>query len=112
MDTVNDLDDSEVKTGFLVLIKRLWPHFLIYNSYAFTVSTLFINIVIIAGIMWPADMPNAFAVHASELGLLTGTSIYIIAFSGILFGSLADKFSRIKLMAFVEMIYGIGLFFN
>ncbi|NVM34310.1 MAG: MFS transporter [Candidatus Lokiarchaeota archaeon] len=106
------MDDSEVKTGFLVLIKRLWPHFLIYNSYAFTVSTLFINIVIIAGIMWPLDMPNSFAVHASELGLLTGTSIYIIAFSGILFGYLADKFSRIKLMACVELIYGIGLFFN
>ncbi len=99
----------EEKTGFLLLIKRLWPHFLIYTSYAFIISTLFINIVIVSGIMWPGD---TFADHAGELGILTGTSIYIIAFSGILFGVLADKFSRTKLMAIVEMTYGIGLFFN
>ena len=100
---------TEEKTGFSLLIKRLWPHFLIYTSYAFTISTLFINIVIVSGIMWPGD---TFADHAGELGILTGTSIYIIAFSGILFGVLADKFSRTKLMAIVEMTYGIGLFFN
>lgn len=99
----------EEKTGFLILIKRLWPNFLIWNSYAFTVSMLFINIVIVAGIIWPGD---TFANHAGELGILTGTAIYMIAFSGIIFGFLADKFSRTKLMAFVEVIYGIGLFFN
>jgi len=54
----------------------------------------------------------AFELHAGELGILTGTSIYIMAFSGILFGALADKVSRTKLMAFVELIYGIGLLFN
>ena len=100
---------TEEKTGFLILIKRLWPHFLIYNSYAFTVATLYINIVIVSGIMWPGD---TFADHAGELGILTGTSIYILALSGILFGVLADKFSRIKLMASIELIYGFGLFFN
>ena len=112
MDAVEISDGLEERTGFILLIKRLWPHFLIYNSYAFTVSVLFINIVIIAGIMWPGDIPYAFENHAGELGLLTGTSIYIIAFSGIIFGTLADKFSRIKLMGLAELIYGIGLFFN
>ena len=109
MNSEIDSEVTEEKTGFLILIKRLWPHFLIYNSYAFTVATLFINIVIISGIMWPGD---TFADHAGELGILTGTSIYIIALSGILFGALADKFSRIKLMANIELIYGFGLFFN
>ena len=111
--TINDSsEDFEEKTGFIRLIKRLWPHFLIYNSYAFTVSALFINIVYIANIIWASDAPFAFEFHASELGVLTGTSIYIMAFSGILFGALADKFSRTKLMALVELIYGIGLLFN
>lgn len=112
MDAVEISDSSEERTGFISLMKRLWPHFLIYNSYAFTVSVLFINIVIIAGIMWPGDIPYAFETHAGELGFLTGTSIYIVAFSGIIFGTLADKFSRIKLMGIAELIYGIGLFFN
>ena len=75
MDAVEISDSLEERTGFISLIKRLWPHFLIYNSYAFTVSTLFINIVIIAGIMWPGDIPYAFENHAGELGFLTGTSI-------------------------------------
>ena len=112
MEPFNALEHNEKKTSFLALIKRLWPHFLIYNSYAFTVAALYINIVIIAGIMWPNDKPFAFELHASELGLLTGTSIYMIALSGIFFGILADKFSRIKLMAIVELLYGIGLFIN
>ncbi|MFX1419268.1 MAG: MFS transporter [Promethearchaeota archaeon] len=100
------------KTSEVSEARTLWPHFLIYINYAFTVSVLIINIVIIAGIMWPGDIPFAFELHAGELGILTGTSIYIIAISGILFGYLADKFSRTKLMAFVEITYGIGLFFN
>ncbi len=102
--------DIKEKTGFFVLIKRLWQHFLIYNSFAFTAATLFINIVIVSRIMWPP--PDTFANHAAELGILMGTSMYIVALSGILFGVLADKVSRTKLMAIVELIFGIGLFFN
>jgi MFS family permease len=101
--------EEEEKTGFFILIKRLWQHFLIYNTFAFTAATLFVNIVIVSGIMWPGD---TFADHAGELGILTGTSMYVVALSGILFGVLADKFSRTKLMAIVELIFGIGLFFN
>jgi MFS family permease len=103
-------EDSEQKTGFIVLIKRLWPNFLIYSSYAFTVAALYINILLVARIMWP--IPNAFAEHSGELGILTGTSVYMIAISGILFGILADKYSRTKLMVWIEVIYGFGLLFN
>ncbi|MFX1390523.1 MAG: MFS transporter [Promethearchaeota archaeon] len=110
---ISDITNTtEEKTGFLVLIKRLWPHFLINNTYAFTVAMLYINIVIVAGIMWPSDIPFAFELHAAELGILTGTSVYMIAVSGIIFGGLADRHSRIKLMALVEFIYGMGLLFN
>ena len=101
--------EPEKKTGFFLLIKRLWQHFLIYNTFAFTAATLYINIIIVSGIIWPGD---TFADHAGELGILTGTSIYIMAFSGILFGVLADKLSRTKLMVIVELTFGIGLFFN
>jgi len=101
--------EMEEKTGFFILIKRLWPHFLIYNSFAFTLATIFINIVIISGMMWPGD---TFADHAGELGILTGTAAFMVALSGILFGVLADKVSRAKLMGIVELIFGFGLFFN
>ncbi|MFX1454851.1 MAG: MFS transporter [Promethearchaeota archaeon] len=108
MDSVVNSEVKE-KTGFYILVKRLWQHFLVYGTYAFTVSVLFINIVIISGIIWPGD---SFADHASELGIFTGTAMYVMALSGILFGILADKYSRIKLMALVEFIFGISLFLN
>ncbi|MHA2120396.1 MAG: MFS transporter [Promethearchaeota archaeon] len=103
---------EEEKAGILKIVTRLWPNFLIYNSHAFTASMLFINIYIVAGIMWPGDLPNAFEMHAVEMGILTGSSIYLAAISGILFGVLADKFSRIRLMAVVELLYGFGLLLN
>ena len=109
MNSVNDSEIVEEKTGFFILIKKLWPHFLIYNTWAFTASMLVINIVLVSNIMWPGD---TFIDHAAELGILIGASVYIMAFSGILFGILADRFSRIKLMAIVEGIFGIGLFAN
>ena len=66
MEVSHSSEDSKVRTGFILLIKRLWPHFLIYNSYGFTVAVLYINIVYIAGIMWPSDIPFAFELHASD----------------------------------------------
>ena len=62
MDNVQKVEEPEESVRFKLLFKRLWPHFLIFNSYAFTISMLFINIIIIARIIWPS--PNAFAEHA------------------------------------------------
>jgi len=101
--------DTEVKIGFFQLLKNLWPNFLVYLPYAFTISILLINSVIISDIIWPGD---DLSVHAGEFGVLVGTSTYMVAFSGILFGILADKYSRIKLFAFSELFYGIGFILN
>lgn len=108
---MNSEANSELvkKMGFYKLVKRLWQHFLVYNLFALTASTLFINIVIVSGIMWPGD---TFADHAGELGILMGTSMYVVAISGILFGFLADRLSRTKLQVIVELSMGVGLFFN
>jgi len=109
MDSNINSKTTEEKTGFLTLIRKLWFHFLIYNTWAFTASMFFINMVILSSIMWPTD---TLSDHSGELGILIGTSMYIIAFSGIFFGFLADRFSRIKLMAIAEIIFAFGLFIN
>jgi MFS family permease len=59
--------------------------------------------------MWPGD---DLEIHATELGILVGSSSYIMAISGIIFGILADKFSRIKLLTIGELIFGLGLLIN
>jgi len=71
-------------TKFSVLFKKLWPNFLVYNSFALSISTLYINILIVSNLIWPGE-----DFHAGEIGILLGTATIIIAFSGIFFGYLA-----------------------
>ncbi|MFW9952247.1 MAG: MFS transporter, partial [Candidatus Thorarchaeota archaeon] len=100
---------NEKKIGFFKIIHHLWPNFLIFNCYAFTLTALFVNLLIVSNIMWPGE---PLEIHATELGSLAGTSSYVMAISGIIFGTLADKFSRVKLMTFSSLIFGVGLFLN
>lgn len=100
---------EETKVGFFRILKDLWPNFLLYISYALTASSLFINLVILVDIMWPGE---ALELHASELGFLGGTASFAMAFSGIVFGILSDKYSRVKLMAISELIFGMALLMN
>ena len=97
----------ETKVGFFSIIRRLWPSFVIYNSFAFTVSTIFINLLIVSNIIWSDGI-----FHSGEMGLLVGISTYVTAFSGILFGMLADRYSRKLLMAITEIIFGLGFVLN
>ena len=105
MNNENTLETK--KTGFFQLLKRTWPSFLTWNSFAFTVSTIFINFLIVSNIIWPGE-----SFHSSEMGILVGTTTYIMAFSGILFGMLADKYSRKILMSITEIIFGLGYLLN
>ncbi|TFG19482.1 MAG: MFS transporter [Promethearchaeota archaeon] len=101
------MSNIEQKEGFLYLLKKLWTNFLVYNSHAFTVSMIFINFIIVSNIMWPGE-----AFHSSELGIMVGTGMYVMAISGLLFGFLADRYSRTYLMSFTEILFGIGVFLN
>ena len=98
---------EEPKVGLFRIVKRLWPGFLIHNSFAFTLSMIFINFLIVSNIIWPGE-----SFHAGEMGVLVGTGTYVAAISGILFGLLADRFSRKLLMSISEIIFGLGYLLN
>ncbi|MHA2183479.1 MAG: MFS transporter [Promethearchaeota archaeon] len=104
-----DNDETEVvpRTGFFQILRRIWPSFLIYNSYAFTLSAIFINFLVVSTIIWPSE-----SFHSSEMGILVGVYMYMMAFSGILFGVLADRYSRKYLMVITEVIFGLGYLLN
>ena len=97
--------EKETKFGLVRIIKRLWPSFLIYNSFAFTLSTIFINFLIVSNIIWPGE-----SFHSAEMGILVGIGTYVSALSGILFGVLADRYSRKLLMSITVIIFGSGHF--
>jgi MFS family permease len=95
--------DKAEKAGFIPLVKRLWPTFTIYNSLAFTISTIFINVIIVSNIIWPGEV-----FHATEFGFLSGVWTFAMAFSGIFFGLMADRFSRVTIMGISEIIFGMS----
>ncbi|MEJ2250008.1 MAG: MFS transporter [Candidatus Lokiarchaeota archaeon] len=94
-------------SSFSKIIQRTWPCFVSYGTRAFTVSVLFINMYVISILIWPLD-----GFHSLDIGILIGLSTYMMAFSGILFGNLADRYSRIMLFAISTGFYGFGLFLN
>ncbi|MFX1446956.1 MAG: MFS transporter [Promethearchaeota archaeon] len=98
---------NEVKIGFFHIIRRVWPSYILHNSFAFTLSTIFINFLIVSNIIWPGE-----SFHSGEMGILVGTSTYVMALSGILFGVLADRYSRKILMSITEIIFGFGYLLN
>ena len=99
--------EKETKVGFFRIVKKLWPSFIIHNSFAFTISTIFINFLVVSNIIWPGE-----SFHAGEMGLFIGISTYVSAVSGILFGILADRYSRKILMTITEIIFGLGYLLN
>ncbi|MBY8987439.1 MAG: MFS transporter [Candidatus Lokiarchaeota archaeon] len=98
---------TETKVGFFRILKRLWPSFVLHNSFAFTISTIFINFLIVSNIIWPGE-----SFHSAEMGILVGISTYTMAFSGLIFGALADRYSRKILMSITEIIFGFGYLLN
>jgi len=101
------MKDIEKQEGFFYLLKKLWINFLVYNSYAFTVSMIFINFILVSDLMWPGE-----DFHSSEFGIMIGSGMYIMAISGIVFGFLADRYSRRHLMSLTEILFGFGVFLN
>ncbi|MBD3214849.1 MAG: MFS transporter [Candidatus Lokiarchaeota archaeon] len=95
------------KTSFTSIIKKSWPCFASYLTIAFTLAFLYINILIISNIIWPGE-----DFRSTEIGLLFGISTYIMAFSGLLFGNLADRISRIKLFSVCTFLFGLGFILN
>ncbi len=90
-----------------ILIKKAWPAFISKSSYIMTISAVYLNVIIISNLFWGEE-----PFHSSELGLMIGSSMIIMAFSGILFGFLVDKYSRKKLFTFSIGFYGLSLFLN
>jgi len=89
------------------VVRRTWPAFIAKISFATTITAVYLNVIIISNLLWSNE-----PFHSIEFGLMIGVSMFFMAFSGIIFGNLADKYSRKKLYAITITFYGIGLILN
>ncbi len=55
-------------------------------------------------IIWPNDN-----FHSKEIGFLLGIGSWVIAVVGLVYGKIVDKFSRKKILIFINILYGISL---
>ncbi|MBY8982732.1 MAG: MFS transporter [Candidatus Lokiarchaeota archaeon] len=86
------------------IFKHAWPAYITKISIVLPVAAVYINMIIISALLWPGEI-----FHSFELGLMLGFSTFMMAFSGLLFGSLTDRYSRKKLFSIAISLYGICL---
>jgi MFS family permease len=100
----NIINESEIKNKIIIPI---WPALLIQIGFAITWTIFYINMVIFNNMIWSDGI-----FRAQEMGLFFGIAGWVSALTGIIFGRLADKYSRIRLMAIEIGMTGFGFFLN
>jgi MFS family permease len=80
---------------------------IIQIGFAITWTLFYINMVIFNNMIWPDGQ-----FRSQELGFFFGIACWVSAFTGILFGRLADKYSRISLMSIEIGLTGFGFLLN
>ncbi len=73
--------------------KLIWPIYLLNGFNSISFAGLIILIVPLSSLMWPGE-----DYHALEMGILITTLLWSSSLSGLFFGRLIDKYSRVKIL--------------
>ncbi|MHA1233884.1 MAG: MFS transporter [Promethearchaeota archaeon] len=82
--------------------KIIWPVYLLngFNSIAF--AGIIILMVPLSTLIWPKE-----EYHALEMGVIMTTLLWSSSISGLFFGRLIDKYSRVKVLLFISIIRSV-----
>lgn len=82
--------------------KTIWPVYLLngFNSIAF--AGIIILMVPLSTLIWPGE-----DYHALEMGIIMTTLLWSSSISGLFFGRLIDKYSRVKALLFISIVRSI-----
>jgi MFS family permease len=86
-----------------IRLRRFWPLFYIEASMRISVAGLLLNMVGLSQIIWPGD-----SFHSLEFGVLISAKLTILSVIGVIFGILADRYSRKKLVIMSLAIMAAG----
>ena len=94
--TTKSSSERKTKTN----LKGTWPVLLYSFQSPFEMPSIWLamNMVVISSIIWPSD-----PIHTDDVALIFGMCYIIGAFSKLITGILADKYSRIKLMGITSI---------
>ncbi|NMC04032.1 MAG: MFS transporter [Candidatus Lokiarchaeota archaeon] len=87
-------------------LRRFWPLFYIEAAMRFSVAGLLLNMVGLSNIIWPGE-----PFHSLEFGVVISAKLTMLSFSGVIFGILADRYNRKRLMITGLLIMVLGNLF-
>jgi len=79
--------------------KLIWPIYLLNGFNSISFAGIIILIVPLSSLIWPGE-----EYHALEMGVLITTLLWSSSISGLLFGRLIDKYSRVKILIIVTLV--------
>ncbi len=82
--------------------KAIWPVYLLngFNSVAF--AGIIILMVPLSTLIWPGE-----DYHALEMGVIMTTLLWSSSISGLFFGRLIDKYSRVKTLLIISIVRSV-----
>lgn len=90
------------KSSDVSFIKTFRPIFFLGGFFSLAFSGIYILNVPLSELFWPEEQ-----YHALEMGILISSMFLAIAFAGMLFGRLIDKYNRVKILFIVSLVRGI-----
>lgn len=84
--------------------RKIWPLYFVngFNSIAF--GGIIIIIVPLSSLFWPAE-----DYHALEMGILVTTLFWVSSITGIVFGWIIDRYSRIKTILVISIVRSVSM---
>ena len=101
--------DSSTNGGILGTVRKRWPALVnsVYGPFTYPHNWYSIQIAFWCALFWPGDPLD---LHYSELSIAFGMMFVIGAFSKLVFGQLADRHSRIRLIGIACVAENIAFF--
>ena len=78
--------------------KLIWPVYLLNGFNSISFAGIIILVVPLSSLIWPGE-----EYHALEMGILITTLLWSSSVSGLLFGRLIDKYSRVKILIIISI---------
>jgi MFS family permease len=79
--------------------RLIWPVYLLNGFNSISFAGIIILIVPLSSLIWPGE-----EYHALEMGILITTLFWTSSVSGLLFGWLIDKYSRVKILIIISIV--------
>jgi len=79
--------------------RLIWPVYLLNGFNSISFAGIIILIVPLSSLIWPGE-----AYHALEMGILITTLLWTSSISGLFFGWLIDKYSRVKILIIISIV--------